>query len=61
MKRQFYFTPQEIDLLSTSLEMWHEHLKPANSQYMTLLQRAAGEYAQRRINEMLDRLAGHES
>jgi hypothetical protein len=56
LARRLSLSPVEIDLLVAALEVWHHELAPATSSYMTREQRAAGQFTQRRIDEMLARL-----
>ena len=56
MKKQFWFTPKEIDLLIMALEVAEPSFNRAD--YTTSSQYHAAQYTLRRIREMKERLLG---
>ena len=61
MKKQFWFTPQEIDLLIMALEVAEPSANRADYDSDRHGEKArfeAGRYTQRRIREMKERLLG---
>lgn len=56
MKRQFYFDAVERDLLRTALERFKDGIERERKSDLATSHWCAGEFVERRVDEMLERL-----